>query len=208
MVVLCYSIVQSLETPVVLHLRVRLALCKQLHQAEAAITCCQHQGSPACGHKCSAEGMHAHTQVQSLDVGGHLPSLAICSIDISPIIDEGGSHTVVAFQCCQVQSCTAILVGGERKGEGEDRQGRVGISHLVPHDHTLTFSTASILASLSSNKVAASTLPSWAATWRGVQPRLSAMLVFPPQSSKCFRHTARPLSSICERSGGRAESVF
>ena len=80
LVVLCDSIVQSLETPVILHLRVRLALCKQLHQAEAAITCCQHQGSPA--HKCNTEGTHAHTQVQSLNVGVTYrpwPSVALTS---------------------------------------------------------------------------------------------------------------------------------
>ena len=78
LVVLCDSIVQSLEAPVILHLWVRLALCKQLHQAEAAITCCQHQGSPV--H--SVTQTHAHTQVQSLDVGVTYrpwPSVALTS---------------------------------------------------------------------------------------------------------------------------------
>ena len=117
LVVLCDSIVQSLEAPVILHLWVRLALCKQLHQAEAAITCCQHQGSPV--HKCNTDTCtHSSTVI---GCGGHLPSLAICGIDISSIIDKGGSHTVVAFQCRQVQSCTAILVGGRGRQRGKDR---------------------------------------------------------------------------------------
>ena len=64
LVILCDSVVQSLETLVVLHLWVCLALCKQLHQAEATVTRCQHQGSPGTSvvHH-SREGMHTHTKV-------------------------------------------------------------------------------------------------------------------------------------------------
>ena len=47
LVVLCDGIVQSLETLVVLHLWVCLALCEQLHQAEATVARCQHQSSPS-----------------------------------------------------------------------------------------------------------------------------------------------------------------
>ena len=51
------SVVHGLEVAAVLHLWVRLALCEQLHQAEATVTRSQHQGSAVCQNK-----SYSHTQ--------------------------------------------------------------------------------------------------------------------------------------------------